>query len=143
MSSNLEKFQKNIIGSKNKISDYIPVISARGDFERVSDLSAIIKSWNNILITPVRTASHDPEYGSTLYDFLYEPVDTHTQKAIEEEVRYRLLTYDNRARIISVTVSFLKSGKGFNVAIKANYNGEEGELGVTINEANRLGFLGG
>jgi len=143
MSSNLEKFQRSVVGSNNSIADYTPIISARGDFERVTDLSAIIKSWNNILTTPIRTVSHDPEYGSTLYDYLYEPVDEHTKKAIQEEVRYRILTYDNRARVTNVTVSFLKSGKGFNVAIKANYNGEEGELSITIDEANRLGFLGG
>jgi len=143
MSSNLEKFQRSVIGSNNSISDYMPIISARGDFERVVNLSAIIKSWNNILTTPVRTASHDPEYGSKLYDFLYEPVDEHTRKAIEEEVRYRLLTYDNRAIVTSVTVSFLKNNKGFNIALMAKYNGESGELSITIDEASRLGFLGG
>ncbi len=142
MSSNLEKFKRSVIGSNNSIADYTPVIAASGDFVRVTNLAAIIKSWNNILLTPITTASHDPEYGSDLFKYVFEPVDEFTQKAIAEEVRYRLLTYDNRATITNITVSFLKNGKGFNIALQATYNDESGELSLTIDETSQLGFMG-
>ena len=51
-----------MIGSSEKIRDYIALISSRGDFQRIEDLNVILTSWNNILLTPRRTYILDPEF---------------------------------------------------------------------------------
>ena len=75
MANLIDKFKKNVVGSGNKIADYTCKLSSSGEFKRISDLEAILNSWNNILLTPKRTYDHDPEYGSDLYKFVFEPSD--------------------------------------------------------------------
>ena len=67
----LERFQKNSVGSAGRLIDYTPVISSSGNFTILYDIDAILNSWNNILITPRGSMDHDPEYGSTLYLYLF------------------------------------------------------------------------
>ena len=64
MASFLDRFQVNVVGSRGGISDFLPVISSKGDFARITGLQVILSSWNNILLTPTRTYNHNPEYGS-------------------------------------------------------------------------------
>jgi hypothetical protein len=55
MANLLNRFFDQVIGSSQKIRDYIAIISSRGDFKRIEDLSVILSSWNNILLTPRRS----------------------------------------------------------------------------------------
>ncbi|MCK5601522.1 GPW/gp25 family protein [Candidatus Pacearchaeota archaeon] len=135
MSATLQRFHENVLGTKDEVADFSSVITPKGDFKRSTGLQVILRSWNNILNTPLRTASHDPDYGSELYKYVFEPLDDYTRKAIEDEVRIRLITYDNRARITSITVNFLQDGKGFLVSVEAEYKGEKGELSVEVDES--------
>ena len=65
-----EKFQNNVVGSRNRITDYVAVLSSAGDFSRVTNIQAILNSWNNILLTSTRTYVNNPEYGSNLYKYV-------------------------------------------------------------------------
>lgn len=141
MVSTLELFQKSLVGSNSTISDYISTISSKGDFKKMTNLEVILKSWNNILMTPVRTADHDPEYGSELYKFIFEPADNFTKDKIIEEIQHKLETYDDRARITNITVSYFSNGKGFSVFVTVDYNGEEGELTIPISEQNFASYI--
>ena len=62
MANLLSRFNKQVIGSDVYIYDYLPKITATGDFKRVRDIDVIISSWNNILTTQRRTYFFDPEY---------------------------------------------------------------------------------
>jgi phage baseplate assembly protein W len=128
----LDKFKKNVIGSRNKVSDYTAKLTPSGEFQRVSDLYAILNSWNNILLTPKGSYDHDPEYGSILYKYIFDPADNQTMEAIRNEVKTCLITYDNRATITEIDVKFLKDKKGFAVNIFVDYQNEEGQLSAVI-----------
>jgi len=132
MASILEKFQKNIVGSKGKHLDFIPLLSSKGDFSTVADMQVILNSWNNILLTKTRTYMHNPEYGSELYTYIFEPADEVTVEAIKEEIRYRLMLYDNRAYITSIDVKFISDGHGFVLDIGVEYEGEKDSLRTAI-----------
>ncbi len=88
MSSTLEKFQKNIIGSRNRIVDYVDIVASSGDFSRVSNVQAILNSWNNILLTNVRSYVANPEYGSNLYKYVFDPADDVTMEGKKSEHRF-------------------------------------------------------
>lgn len=141
MANMLSRFNKIAVGSKGKISDYTPRISAIGDFSRVEDLETILSSWNNILITPLRSYTFDPDFGSNLYKFVFEPADNNTLNAIREEITYRIPLYDDRAKITAVDIAFLQNRKGFTVSIYVEYLGETDELSAIIDEAVYFNFL--
>ena len=141
MANLLNRFFDNVIGSSEKIRDYIAIISSRGDFKRIEDLSVILTSWNNILLTPRRTYVLDPQFGSDLYKYVFDPVDEDTIEAIRAEVVDRITYYDNRATIKSVEVQIMANGKGYVINIIADYNGETGTLSVKFDDITFADFL--
>ena len=142
MANLLDRFSKQVVGSDGNIYDYLPKITASGDFKRVKDIDVIISSWNNILLTPRRTYLHDPEYGSDLYLLVFDPVDDSTVERIKEEIQERLSYYDDRAIITDITVSLMSNGKGFSVNILAEYEGEEASLSVKFDDSTLLAQQG-
>lgn len=135
MASLIDKFKKSVIGSNASIFDYTDKISPSGDFKRISNLEAILNSWNNILLTPKRSCDHDPEYGCDLYKFIFEPADVMTMNEIKSEILNSLSTYDDRATPSDVEVKFLSNRKGFMVNVFVEYENQEGQLSATIDES--------
>ena len=115
MSSSLEKFNKHVLATSDVVSDYTAFISPSGDFQRVNGINAIINSWNTILVTPLRTYTFDPNFGSDLYKYVFEMMDDDTKSAIEDEIVNRILQYDDRAKLISINIEAIRGGKGFTV----------------------------
>lgn len=141
MSNFLDRFQKTVVGIRSKVADYIPTIAPQGDFKRVTNLDAILLSWNNILLTPVRTYTFDPEYGCELYKMVFEPADTQTITKIKDEILNKLQRYDNRARITDIQVQFLTNKKGFTISIQVEYDGDTQQLGLTLDDSMYFRFM--
>ena len=133
--NSLEKFQQTSVGSKGRVVDYIAKITPSGDLQKAIDLQAILTSWNNILTTPLRTSSFDPEFGSELYKLIFDPADDITQQRIDDEVRYSLNSFDDRALITDVQIEFLSNRKGFNVSVFVKYNKQQGQFTSVITES--------
>jgi len=138
----LSRFGKQVAGSKEKVADYLPNISPGGDFVRITDLNAILNSWNNILLTPTRTYTYDPDFGSDLYKYLFEPADSSTSEQIKSEIFSKLSRYDDRAAITSIDVQFLANQKGFVVSVSAVYKGERSTVVITIDESSYFTYSG-
>lgn len=134
MANLLNRFFKEVIGSENTIRDFVAKISSRGDFKRIQDLNVILSSWNNILLTPRRTYINDPEFGSDLYKYVFDPADEETISAIRDEVIDRISLYDDRAVLQDVEITLMASGKGYNVIIEAEYEGARGSMSVEFDE---------
>ena len=132
MSSTLEKFNSNIVGSQGNILDFIPLISSSGEFSSIKDFDVILNSWNNILLTRTRTYMSNPEYGSDLYKYIFEPADEVTIEGIKEEIRFRLMKYDNRAYITDIDVAFMADGHGFILNIGVEYDDNNETLNTAI-----------
>jgi phage baseplate assembly protein W len=141
MANLLSRFYDQVVGSDNKIRDYIAIISSRGDFQRIEDLNVILSSWNNILLTPRRTYILDPQFGSDLYKYVFEPVDENTIEGIRNEVIERLSFYDDRASIVDVQVRVMSNGKGYVLDITADYDGTKGSLTVSFDDTTFADFL--
>jgi phage baseplate assembly protein W len=134
LANNLTKFQRSVLARNSKIADYTPVIAPSGDFKRVTDLETIILSWNNILLTPTRTYTYDPEYGCDLYKKVFEPADEKTKDEIKNEILSKLTQYDPRATITEISIDYLTNKKGFTVSVFASYQGQKGQLQVIVDE---------
>ncbi len=141
MANLLNRFFDQVIGSATKIRDYVAIISAKGDFKRIEDLQVILTSWNNILLTPRRTYILDPEYGSDLFKYVFDPSDEGTLDSIRTEVIDRISLYDDRAEIVDVQAFVLRGGKGYEVNIVANYEGAEGTLSVQFDDTTFANIL--
>jgi len=134
MANILDRFNKDVIGSKGGISDYSSKISSKGDFSRLDDLNVILSSWNNILLTPTRTYNWDAEYGCDLFKMIFEPCDNLTSEKIKDEIITKIQRYDDRATITDIQIVYLTNRKGFNLSIFVNYKGEESNFNLTIDE---------
>lgn len=135
MANLLDRFRKQVRGSEKRIYDYLPKITAKGEFKRISDINVIVNSWNNILITPRRTYINDPEYGSDLHLQVFEPSDSITVEKIENEILERIRTYDDRATITNLEVYELRNRKGFSIDIQVEYEGSVEELSITFDDS--------
>lgn len=138
MANLLSRFKKQVIGSDASIYDYLPKITANGEFKRVRDIDVIVTSWNNILLTAKRTYLYDPEYGSNLHLMIFEPVNDNTVERIKEEIESSIGYYDDRAVITDITVTLMSNGKGFAVDIFAEYEGDEATLSVKFDDTTLL-----
>jgi len=137
----LDKFKDIAIGSSGRVLDFIAKISSRGDFSKLFDVDVIINSWNNILITPKGSADHDPEYGSNLYLYIFEPADNNTKDGIVNELKSSLMTFDNRASIDDAKISFLRNSKGFRVDITVKYAGNKSNMTLNMDRSMYESYL--
>lgn len=141
MANILKRFNQSAKGSGEQDIDYVANITSKGDFERITDINAILNSWNNILLTPKGTYPYDPKFGSDLYKMVFEPIDEATSNRIQQETLVVLQKYDNRAEIENVSVTYFKNQKGFQIDLIVSYEGNTENLSVTITEKAFSGFL--
>jgi phage baseplate assembly protein W len=119
-------------------SDYISQKSPLGDYKKISNINVIINSWNNILLTPRGSYDHDPEYGSRLYEYLYEPADSDTMNNIRDEIIEMISRYDDRASIDSIDVKYIRPpNQGFVVYIVVLYEGDRAPLTIHIKDTSQ------
>jgi len=135
MANLLDRFKTQVRGSEKRIYDYLPKITAKGDFKRITDLNVIINSWTNILMTPRRTYINDPEYGSDLHLQVFEPADAISVETIKTEILDRIRLYDDRASIVSLEVTGFKNKKGFGVDMIVNYEGEKEDISISFDDS--------
>ncbi len=138
MTDALKFFKDNIMGADGKIQDIMPIISSDGNFRKITELDVIINSWRNILLTPLGSYDHDPSYGSILYQLVWEPADEETMELIKSEVNDRLMTFDDRAVITGVDVTFFSNRKGFNVNIQVEYKNEKKDLSINLTDMENI-----
>jgi phage baseplate assembly protein W len=141
MANLLDRFNYQISGSGNKVFDISAKISPSGDFQKLKDLDVILSSWNAILLTPVGTYPFDPEFGSQLLNFIFEPADSQTSKNIENEIATKLARYDDRGTVLGITIKFLPDRKGFTVDILAEFQDLQGLVSATIDENIYFNFM--
>jgi len=115
--------------------DYVPKLNNTYDYTKIENIDVIINSWNNILLTPRGTYDHDPNYGSGLFDLIYEPIDNETAGLIKDEIISSVYYYDNRASINDINIKFMKgvsAKKGYNVKIDVEYRGEIKQMSLNF-----------
>ena len=75
----------------------------RGDL--LVEVPSIKNAIKNILLTRKGTLPGDPEFGSRLPDYLFEPFDDLTVLEIKDEIINTLARYEPRVKIITIDVN--------------------------------------
>jgi len=130
----IEKFFKEVPGSKSEIRDMDAKITQSGDYQGIRGVDVIIRSISRLLLIPTNTYIFDPELGTGLYKYIFEPADMVTKSAIEQVVAQAIHRYENRAKI-DYKVLFFKNRKGFRIDLYIEYEGQKRSVSVDINDS--------
>ena len=115
---------KRVSKSGDDLVDYVPFISPSGDFSQIHGFDVVAHSWDVILSTREGSYIDDPNFGSRLYEYVFQPIDEFTADDIKQEVIDKLTTYDDRAKVLSVDVSFNPNYKRILVQVAADWKGK-------------------
>lgn len=130
--------QKESSPVRAEFIDFGAEISPSGDFQVLTNLDCVLHSWKNLLLTPTRTYLFDPEYGSDVHKYIFEPMDYYTADGILRETRDKIELYDNRAPIVDSRVVLLTGEKGYGIELTVKYGGTKKHFLVPIIEENLL-----
>lgn len=81
-----------------------------GDIAPARNESAVKKSLINLIRTPVGTRPFAPDYGTRVYDFLFEPADTETELLLNEEIAQAIDRFEPRARVVAIETNMQDNG---------------------------------
>lgn len=129
MANDFRSFRKTIAGKKTEIYDYLPTIGSVGDFVQTTGINVLINSIRTLLLTPLGYYPFDPNFGSLLYQKVFDPLDEISRNQIEFEVRQRIEKFDDRVVIEDVIITAVGTdGKAFRVDVFI----KRGDVGGTI-----------
>jgi hypothetical protein len=88
-----------------------------GDVSLKKDVEAVKQSVLNILKTRRGEKPFSPNFGSGIYSFLFEPIDSVTKAMIEEDIIFSLRNYEPRVKILSIVVDDLEDQNAINIRL--------------------------
>lgn len=71
----------------------------------VRNADAVLNSLTNIIATPIGSVPGHPEFGCGMDKYLFELIDPLIAQLIEEEIRYAVLRWEPRVKIIKIDVT--------------------------------------
>jgi phage baseplate assembly protein W len=88
-----------------------------GDITPVRNERAVKKALINLIQTPVGTRPFAPEYGTRIYDYLFEPADQQTELQLNDDLAQAIERYEPRARLVAIETNIQENG----IEIKIEY----------------------
>lgn len=89
------------------------VVSVTGD-------EAVKRSIKNLLMTRAGEVPFFPEFGTSLNDLLFEPIDPITTALLETEIQAVIEAYEPRVRIQSLVVTPSEDENAYNIRLTFN-----------------------
>jgi phage baseplate assembly protein W len=126
----VNRFREKNFLDKYPIIEYEDIndtIGSNGDFQKLMGLNAILKNIITDLRIENNTYFFDPEMGSGLHTYIFEPADITTQDEIEQRLR-RILDYYKRNKLINnfdYKIYFYKNNKGYKIDLNIEYSGKK------------------
>lgn len=132
--SNYESFKKN--AGKREVIDIVPICnSVNGDFKEVQGLETVIRSIINLLLIPKRTYPFDPEFGSKIFNFIFEPLDDIMLDSLKKELADGLSNEEDRCKFkIDISKKGTSKDKKVNVIVTISYKDQKKKVYVPISE---------
>lgn len=72
------------------------------DIPILKNEAAVKKALINLIKTPIGTRPFRPDYGTKIYDYLFEPADISTEIEINEELAKEIQKFEPRVQLISI-----------------------------------------
>ena len=133
MANNLEDFFKKVPGSTNEIMDVDLVVTQSGDLKFVYGIDAILKSLSRIFLMAEETYLFDPNIGTGLYKFIFEPATLSTKSSIETIVDNTIAKYVYKGKV-DYKILFYKNKKGFRIDLSVKYDGKTKKTSISMDE---------
>jgi phage baseplate assembly protein W len=86
------------------------------DIPTLKNEAAVKRALLNLIKTPVGSRPFRPDYGSKIYDYLFEPADVSTELEINEELAREIQKYEPRVQLISIE-SNIEEQQGIKIKI--------------------------
>lgn len=90
-------------------------------YSSAENVEAINNSIRNILMTKKGTLPGDPEFGSSIWNVVFEPIDGLTLKLIDSYVRECLAKYEPRVLVNNVDVQEVPEFHTLNILLDFEY----------------------
>ncbi|MAI37809.1 MAG: hypothetical protein CBB67_005910 [Alteromonadaceae bacterium TMED7] len=75
------------------------------DVSKKVDVNAVKQALKNVLLTRKGEKPFEPNYGSGVYDLLFEPMDYFIASVMQKEIETTIENYERRVRLIDVQCS--------------------------------------
>jgi len=72
------------------------------DVGKKFDVNAVKQAIKNVLLTQKGEKPFNPNYGSGVYDLLFEPMDFFVSSIMQKEIETTLENYERRVKVIDV-----------------------------------------
>jgi phage baseplate assembly protein W len=72
------------------------------DIYKKFDVNAVKQSLKNLLLTQKGEKPFNPDYGSGVYDLLFEPMDYLVSSVMQKEIETSIENYESRVELIDV-----------------------------------------
>lgn len=136
MANSMENFYKITNSTKDKLKDIDSKIGSTGDFKELFGIDAILKRLINLFLIAKGTYILDPELGSNLFKFIFEPADIITKQSIEQEINQILGEHINSSELkVTYDILFFKNKKGFRIDFGIDYKGQKKSASINIDES--------
>lgn len=76
-----------------------------GDIVSVTGTEAVKRSLKNLINTVAGEVPFFPNFGSTVHELLFEPMDAITMTSLESSIRSTIQAYEPRVEILSLEVT--------------------------------------
>lgn len=123
------------------LSNFAAKKTENGNLLKVTGVSAIQKSIDNILKTRVGSMPSNPEFGSSLYSYLPQPLDDILVETAQRQLYIDITRWEDRAEGLTIRVSRNNAQKLLSVDIQFSYRNEKINLTIdrqSIDLTNRL-----
>jgi len=114
--------------------DFIPH-PVSGDVRPIINEAAIRRSLLNLLLTKKGSRPFYPEYGSTIFNFLFEPNSAFTVHNIKESISSTIKRFEPRVTLKNVDVKIEDHGITLNMSYTINNVGSTSTLETTISRS--------
>lgn len=133
-SNSFEKVLLESPGSKEKLLDIWSILSPSGDWKEIEGTETVIRRIITNLLISKGSYMFDPEYGSNIFKFVYEPADSVTYEQLRSEINRVVM--DNKGSVnVTSEVLFFKNQRGFRINIIVDTdNGRIKKIPLDINE---------
>lgn len=88
-----------------------------GDVPIAKNESAVKKSLMNLIRTPKGSKPFNPDFGSTVFEYLFQPADQQTELDLNEELADTIKQYEPRVTVISIE-SKIDENSGIEVTVE-------------------------
>jgi len=131
------------LGKKDAVIDYtykdikidVKKTNSNRDIEVSKDFEAINNGIYNLFLFELGERIINPEFGNSLYKYLYEPINDGTAQAIGEEILNMFENWEPRVNILNILITPDEDANTYSVEITYNVPSLRGEQILSFNTA--------